>query len=178
MEMQIEELRYPVGKFQRKESISASERSAMIQGVAQTPAKLRGAVKGLSPAQLATPYRPEGWTVLQLVHHVADSHANAYIRFKLALTENEPTIKTYDEKKWAELEDSRTTPVEVSLAMTDAVHHRWNLLMMATKPADFARTLRHPEMGPMNLDALLQLYYWHGQHHVAHITKLRERSHW
>src|SRR5438270_9890962 len=172
------DLQYPIGKFQKKESISASERSAMIDEISRTPAKLRAAVKGLSAAQLATPYRPDGWTVLQLVHHVADSHANAYIRFKLALTENEPTIKTYDEKKWAELEDSRTTPVEVSLSMTDAVHHRWNVLMRAAKPQDFARTLRHPEMGPMNLDALLQLYYWHGQHHVAHVTRLRERNGW
>jgi hypothetical protein len=107
----LEDLRYPVGKFQKKESITTAERSTMIESVAQTPAKLRAAVKGLSAAQLATPYRPDGWTVLQLVHHVADSHANAYIRFKLALTENEPTIKTYDEKKWADLEDSRSTPV-------------------------------------------------------------------
>src|SRR5579859_340470 len=107
----MEDLRYPVGKFHKKENISAAERNAMIECVAQTPAKLRAAVKGLSAQQLATPYRPDGWTVTQLVHHVADSHANAYIRFKLALTENEPTIKPYDEKKWAELEDSRTTPV-------------------------------------------------------------------
>ncbi len=172
------DLQYPVGKFQKKENISASERNAMIEGISQAPAKLRAAVRGLSPKQLATPYRPEGWTVMQVVHHVADSHANAYIRFKLALTEDEPTIKPYNEKKWAELEDSRSTPVEVSLAMTEAVHHRWNLLMHAAAPGDFARTLRHPEMGVMNLDGLLQLYHWHGRHHVAHITSLRERNGW
>src|SRR2546421_5061367 len=150
------ELQYPIGKFQKKESITAAERSAMIDEISRTPAKLRAAVKGLSPKQLATPYRPDGWTVLQLVHHLADSHANGYIRYKLGITENDPTIKPYDEKKWAELEDSRSTPVEVSLTMTDAVHHRWDAIMRATAPADFARTLRHPEMGLMTLDALLQ----------------------
>jgi uncharacterized damage-inducible protein DinB len=177
-EFKMTDLQYPIGKFQKKESISASERGAMINEISATPAKLRAAVKGLSAKQLATPYRPEGWTVSQLVHHIADSHANAYIRFKLGLTEDEPTIKPYNEKKWAELEDSLSTPIEVSLAMTDAVHHRWNSVMRAARAEDFARTLRHPEMGVMNLDALVQLYHWHGRHHVAHITSLRQRNGW
>ena len=171
-------LQYPIGKFHKKDTISATERATMIDGIAQTPGKLRAAVKGLSPQQLGTPYRPEGWTIQQVVHHVADSHMNAYIRFKLALTEEEPTIKPYDEKKWAELGDMRNTPVDVSLTMTDALHHRWGVLMRSIAPGDFARTFRHPEMGVMNLDALVQLYHWHGMHHVAHITNLRERNGW
>lgn len=174
----MSDLRYPIGRFQKKETISATERAEMIDGIAQTPSKLRAAVKGLSPQQLDAPYRPEGWTVRQLVHHVADSHMNAYIRFKLSLTEEQPTIKPYDEKKWAELGDTRDTPIDVSLTMMEALHRRWDVLMRSVAPGDFARTFRHPEMGVMNLDALVQLYHWHGRHHVAHITSLRERNGW
>lgn len=172
------DLQYPIGKFQKKESISAAERTAMMNGISQTPGMLRAAVKGLSPQQLGTPYRPDGWTVQQVVHHVADSHMNAYIRFKLALTEDNPTIKPYDEKKWAELDGMRNPPVEVSLALTEALHQRWEVLMRLIAPGDFARTFRHPERGVMNLDELIQLYHWHGQHHIAHITGLRERNGW
>lgn len=172
------DLQYPVGKFVKKSTVTAAERAASIQLIAEAPAKLRAAVTGLSPEQLDSPYRPLGWTVRQVTHHVPDSHLNAYVRTKLALTEAEPTIKPYNEKLWAELEDTRATPIEISLNLLDAVHHRWLLVLRSLSPADFTRTLRHPEMGVMDLDALVQLYAWHGRHHVAHITTLRERMGW
>jgi hypothetical protein len=174
----MSDLRYPIGKCQRPQSLSPSERSAAIAAIAATPSNLRGAVRGLTDAQLDTPYRPDGWTVRQVVHHVPDSHANAYTRFKLTLTEDVPTIKPYDEVAWAKLDDSRTTPIETSLLMTDALHDRWVRLLESIAPNEFARTLNHPENGIMNLDQLLALYAWHGDHHVAHITGLRERSGW
>lgn len=149
-----------------------------IDAIAATPANLRSAVRGLSEAQLDTPYRPGGWTVRQVVHHVPDSHSNAYTRFKLTLTEDVPTIKPYDEGAWAKLDDTRTTPIETSLAMMDALHDRWVRLLRSLGPADFARTLNHPENGIMNLDQLLALYAWHGAHHVAHITNLRRQNNW
>ena len=174
------DLRYPIGRFERPVSITAAERAAFIQTVAGTPAALREAVRGLDDAQLDTPYRPDGWTVRQLVHHLPDSHLNSYVRFKLALTETEPTIKPYDEKAWAELPDGRSPLVTESLALLDALHARWVYLLRAMAPADFARTLVHPERpgAPMTLDVMLALYAWHGRHHVAHITALRERQGW
>ena len=171
-------LQFPIGKFEKKAAFTAAGRAGAIDVIAATPATLRGAVHGLSPGQLDTPYRPEGWTVRQVVHHVPDSHLNAYIRTKLALTDSEPTIKPYKEDLWAKLEDSRSTPIEVSLSLLDAVHHRWVLLLRSLAPADFTRAFRHPEMGPMDLDTQVQLYDWHGRHHVAHITSLRERMGW
>jgi uncharacterized damage-inducible protein DinB len=135
-------------------------------------------VKGLTDAQLDTPYRPQGWTVRQVVHHLSDSHLNAYVRFKLAITEEEPTIKTYEEKLWSELDDARTAPIEMSLALLEALHKRWVLFLKSLTPSNFARKFRHPELGIMNLDALLRLYAWHGRHHVAHISSLRERMGW
>jgi uncharacterized damage-inducible protein DinB len=170
--------RYPVGKFELKPSITRADRNALIDDVAAAPARLRDAVAGLSAAQLDTAYRFGGWTVRQVVHHVPDSHVNAYTRLKLALTEESPTIKPYDEAAWAMLPDARETPIEVSLSLLDAVHHRFVLLWRAMRDEDFARTLVHPEHGKMNLDWLLQMYAWHGKHHVGHITSLRERSGW
>jgi uncharacterized damage-inducible protein DinB len=158
--------------------LSPDQRRSAIDAIAGTPSKLRSAVRGLNDAQLDTPYRPDGWTVRQVVHHVPDSHANAYTRFKLALTETEPTIKPYDEAAWAKLDDTRTTPIETSLAMMDALHDRWVRLLQSLGAADFARTLNHPENGIMNLDQLLALYAWHGEHHVAHIAGLRSRNNW
>jgi uncharacterized damage-inducible protein DinB len=172
------DLRYPIGKFEMKGVVTEAQRSELIQQIAEAPAKLRAAVKGLSEPQLDTPYRPEGWTVRQLVHHVPDSHLNAYIRFKLAITEEKPTIKTYEEKLWSELQDARTAPIEISLALLDALHKRWVIFLQSLNPPDFARQLHHPELGTMNLDTLLRLYAWHGRHHVAHITSLRERMNW
>ena len=175
-----QDLRYPVGKFQRPTSaLSQEQRRAAIRTIAETPAKLRAAVKGLGDRQLDTPYRPDGWTVRQVVHHVPDSHMNAYTRFKLALTEDLPTIKPYDEAKWAELEDGRNPFVAESLALLEALHVRWVYLLERMKPADFERQLNHPEWkNPMTLDQLLALYEWHGRHHVAHITELRRREGW
>jgi hypothetical protein len=172
------DLQYPVGRFTKNSPVTDAERAASLQAIADAPAKLRAAVNGLSLVQLDTPYRPQGWTVRQVVHHVPDSHLNAYTRTKLALTETEPTIKPYNEKLWAELEDARSTPIDVSLNLLDAVHHRWLLVLRSLSPADFSRTLRHPEIGVMDLETLVQLYAWHGRHHVAHITKLRERMGW
>lgn len=169
--------RYPIGKLERQTVLSPEERRVAIEQIAQTPGMLSAAVAGLTPEQLDTPYRDGGWTVRQLVHHVADSHMNAFIRFKLALTEQEPTIKPYDEKLWAELADS-DAPVEVSLALLAALHQRWVPLLRGMKPEDFARTLRHPEMGTLTLDGTLGIYSWHGRHHLAHATSLRARKGW
>lgn len=171
--------RYPIGRFQYARSASDEQRAGWIADVAAMPAQLRAAVRGLSPAQLDTPYRAGGWTVRQVVHHVPDSHLNAYVRFKLALTESEPTIKPYDEARWAELEDVRATPPDVSLALLDALHDRWVRLLRAMGPGDFARTFRHPEKGhALTLEETLALYSWHGRHHVAHVTALRNRMGW
>jgi uncharacterized damage-inducible protein DinB len=174
----MDELRFPTGRFVRPESLSDDQRRAAIETIAATPANIRAAVRGLSDAQLDTPYRPGGWTVRQVVHHVPDSHANAYCRFKLALTEDVPTIKPYDEAAWANLEDSRSTPIETSLTMLDVVHDRWVRILRAMATSDFGRKLNHPENGVMTLDQLLALYAWHGPHHTAHVTRLREREGW
>jgi len=150
----------------------------MIDDISVVPIQMGDAVHGLTPAQLDTPYREGGWTLRQVVHHVPDSHLNAYIRFKLALTEETPTIKAYDETKWAELPDTHDTPVKTSLMMLDALHDRWVRLLRSMKPDDFERKLNHPENGMMTLDAVLGLYAWHGRHHTAHITSTRQRLGW
>ncbi len=172
------DLRYPIGKFERPQTITDSQRRAFIETIAEAPGRLASAVAGLSPAQLDTPYRAGGWTIRQLAHHVPDSHMNAYVRFKLALTEDEPTIKPYDEASWAKLGDTPTTPVETSLALLENLHKRWVALLRSITPADWARSFRHPELGLMRLDQNLALYAWHSEHHVAHITALRERNGW
>ncbi len=176
------DLRYPIGKFEwippESDEQMSKRRTHYTQVLGNLPTNLRAAVKGLNEQQLATPYRPDGWTVKQLVHHVADSHMNAYVRFKLALTEFEPGIKTYKEDLWAKLPDSQSTPVEVSLQLLDAMHARWVNLLRGMEPTDFARTLRHPEMGVLTLDRMLALYAWHSAHHTAHVTALREREGW
>ena len=172
------DLRYPIGKFSFEDEVTLEKRRQGIEEIAAAPAQLRAAVAGLSPEQLDTPYRPGGWTVRQVVHHVPDSHLNSYIRSKLALTEEEPTIKPYDEKRWAELEDTRTTPVEVSLMLLESLHRRWVLLLESLTAADFARKFRHPELGVVTLERNVALYAWHGRHHVAHITSLRQRMGW
>jgi len=174
----MEDLRYPIGRFVRPAEVTEARLREAIADIAAAPARLRAAVAGLSGEQLDTPYRPGGWTLRQVVHHVADSHVNSYVRYRLALTEDEPTIKPYDEARWAELPDAKSLPVDVSLAMLDAVHYRWTSLLDALAPADFARTFRHPEMGLMRLDANTCLYAWHGRHHEAHIARLRARQGW
>src|SRR5208283_2337437 len=158
--------------------VDANQRLLDIAAVAEAAAQLRKAVAGLDDRQLDTPYRPEGWTVRQVIHHVPDSHINAYIRFRFALTEDSPTVKPYDEAKWAELHDAKTMPVEVSLTLLDSLHRRWVDLLGGFSDADFARTLQHPEEGIVRLDTYLSAYAWHGKHHCAHITGLRERMGW
>jgi uncharacterized damage-inducible protein DinB len=171
------DLRYPIGPFAAPSRLDAAGRADAIETIAATPARLREAVADLSDAQLDTPYRPGGWTVRQLAHHVPDSHLSAYIRFKLALTEDHPTIKPYDQEAWATLADS-TAPIESSLQMLDLLHQRWVRVLHAMSPADFDRTFVHPEEGVLTLDTLLALYAWHGPHHVEHITSLRVRNGW
>jgi len=172
------DLRYPIGKFAWPASVTPRMRSEWIAEIASAPAAFREAVRGLDDAQLNTPYRPEGWTVRQVIHHVPDSHMNSYIRFRLALTEDEPAIKPYAEARFAELADARLAPVEVSLQLLENLHFRWVMLLRSMSEADFARTFRHPELGTLRLDSNLALYAWHGRHHAAHITQLRQRNRW
>ena len=172
------DLRYPIGPFKFHDAPTDENIRHAIDEIAEAPANLRAAVEGLTPEQLDTPYRPGGWTVRQVVHHVPDSHLNSYCRLKLALTEDEPVIKPYDETRWAELEDSRVTPIEVSLALLESLHKRWVMLLESVEPADFQRTFRHPDIGVVTLAQNTCLYAWHGKHHVAHITSLRERVRW
>lgn len=170
------DLRYPVGKLTYDSNPLVEKRTTWIRQIDEAPAALRAAVTGLIEPQLDMPYRPGGWTVRQLVHHVADSHVNAYVRFKWALTEENPTIKVYDQDAWSGLADTMLTPVAVSLDLLAAVHTRLVVLLESVKEEDWARPFVHPANGPMKLDALLQTYAWHGRHHVAHITELRKRE--
>jgi uncharacterized damage-inducible protein DinB len=170
--------RYPVGKYQPPADVTPATRNEAIREIATNPEKIRAAVNGLDDAQLETPYRDGGWTLRQVVHHVADSHMNAYIRFRLALTETEPTIKPYEEAAWAKLEDAAHAPVDVSLKLLVPLHERWVGLLRSMKDDDFARTFRHPEHGVRTLDWMLFLYGWHGNHHAAHITELRKQKGW
>ncbi len=170
--------RFPIGKFHYEGEPSPEQRARFISDIEQTPAAFRAAVKGLGPQQLDTPYRDGGWTVRQVVHHVPDSHMNAYVRFKLALTEDEPTIKPYAEDRWAKLDDSRSTPVEVSFTLLENLHDRWVRLLRSLSEEEWKRTFRHPELGLMPLEKNLALYAWHGKHHTAHVTELRKRMNW
>lgn len=170
------DLSYPIGRFTYDSDVTPGKRTAWIRQIAEAPAAIRAAIDGLSSEQLDRPYRPGGWTVRQLVHHVADSHLNAYVRFKWTLTEDNPTIKAYNQDAWAALADSALTPVEVSLDLLDAVHRRWGVLIESLKEEDWTRPLVHPENGPMTLDRMLQLYAWHGRHHTAHIAGFRQRE--
>jgi hypothetical protein len=170
--------RYPIGKFNYEGPPSEEQRKKLIEDIAQTPAALRAAVNGLSPEQIETPYRDGGWTVRQVVHHVPESHMNAYIRFKLALTEDEPTIKPYEEDRWAKLSDVQSTPLEVSLSLLELLHDRWVRVLKSIRPEEWKRSFKHPQLGVVPLEKNLCLYSWHGRHHVAHITELRKRMSW
>jgi hypothetical protein len=172
------DLRYPVGEFKFEGPLSDDDRRSLINTIEETPKHMRAAVSGLDDKQLDTPYRPAGWTVRQVVHHVPESHMNSYIRFKLAITEEAPTIKPYFEERWAELDDARQAPIALSLDLLDALHARWVWFLRSLKHEDFERTFRHPEMGIVSVDKNIALYAWHGRHHVAHITSLRERERW
>ena len=169
--------RYPIGRFARPETISPDDRLAAINVLAELPTHLRNALHGLDHQQINTPYRDGGWTVQQLVHHIADSHINAFVRLKLALTEDWPTIKPYDEKSWALLHDA-AAPVEWSLNLVEALHARWVMLLQSLDEAGWQRGFRHPDNGPMSLELATLLYAWHSRHHTAHITHLRQREDW
>lgn len=170
--------RYPIGNFVMPRAATAEQRKQAIDEIAAAPAKLKAAVKGLSETQLDTPYRDGGWTVRQVIHHVPDSHLNAYVRLRLALTEESPTIKPYAEAAWAELADAKSGPIEVSQLLLDALHERWVALWRSLRPEDFARKLVHPEHGERTVDWMALLYAWHGKHHTAHITELRKQKGW
>lgn len=173
-----ENLRYPIGEFNSTQEINPEMRGKFIQTIENLPARLREEVKDLDETQLDTPYRQDGWTVRQLIHHVADSHINSFCRFKLGLSEDAPTIKPYDEASWAEMADSKNAQIDLSLFMIDGVHARWTMLLKSMSDADFKREINHPERGGMSLNSLLALYDWHSRHHTAHIAKLRERNNW
>ncbi len=174
----MSDLRYPVGPFAPPARITPDDRARLIEEIALLPPSLRAAVVGLDRDQLDTPYRPGGWTVRQVVHHVPDSHVNAYVRFKLALTEDNPVIRTYEEAAWATLPDTRSVPVEVSLRLLEALHERWVTLLRSVPDGDWLRRYTHPDSGEHGMDYLLAMYAWHGRHHVAHITALRSRKGW
>ena len=173
----MSDLQYPVGKFERQVSYSQAQILEMIDVLEKLPNLMRAAVSGLTDAQLETPYRPGGWTLRQVVHHVPDSHMNSFVRFKLALTEENPTIKPYDEGAWALLSDS-SLPVQVSLDLLEALHMRWVILLRSLKPEAWKRTFNHPENSPMTLEYALALYAWHSRHHLAHITQTRAIKGW
>jgi hypothetical protein len=168
-------LSYPIGRFDPLAPITPAMRTPAIDAIAELPGRIRAAIEGLTESQLDLPYRPGGWTVRQLVHHVADSHMNGYIRLKLALTEDFPTIKTYEQDEWVKLPDSRL-PLDVSMGILHGVHTRWATIWRSLGGDQFARNFKHPEVGTLSLDGHLQLYAWHSKHHVAHITRLRERE--
>jgi uncharacterized damage-inducible protein DinB len=175
----MEDPRYPIGRFEFDGKAGPELRQRWIAEIAAAPAALRAAVADLTPNQLDTPYREHGWTVRQVAHHLPDSHLNAYVRIKLALTEEEPVIKPYNEARWAELPDAAATPVETSLTLLECLHRRWVLLLRELGPTEFSRRLRHPEHGrSMGLDEVLAMYAWHGRHHVAQIVSLRRRMGW
>ncbi|HEX9961471.1 MAG TPA: putative metal-dependent hydrolase [Pyrinomonadaceae bacterium] len=173
-----EDLRYPIGKFSFDAESASSSRVASIQAIEELPVRLRQAVAGLNEEQLRTPYRDGGWTIHQLIHHIADSHMNSFIRFKLALTEDKPAIKTYEESDWAQTTDVTNVSADISLKLLDALHERWFILLASLSDEAFTRELSHPEHGLINLEYLTGLYAWHSRHHTAHITNLREKMNW
>src|SRR4051812_1487711 len=174
-----DDLRYPVGRLQlRKEPLTAVERRGFVETIAACPGNLRNAIAGLNEQQLEAPYRDGGWTVRQVVHHVPESHMNAYMRHKLALTEDNPTIKPYEESEWAKTGDVKTTPIDVSLTLLESLHARWDKVWASMRDDEFARTFVHPDHGGVDLDWLVQMYAWHSRHHVGHINALRTRNGW
>ncbi len=168
----LEQLRYPIGRFARLPApLDRAARAAHIDIIEQTPAIFLSLTTGRTDAQLDTPYRPGGWTVRQVVHHVPDSHINAYIRMKCAVTEDAPAIKAYDETKWAELPEAKTGPAGMSVALLDALHRRWVMFLRALTDAEFAKVYVHPELGRVPLDEALALYSWHCRHHAGHMKQ-------
>lgn len=174
----MDDLRYPIGQFKMDNENSGAMRNKWINEIANAPRELRKALHGLTPEHIDTPYRPNGWTVRQVVHHLADSHLNGYIRFKLALTEEEPSIKPFFEDRWATLEDYCVTDIETSVLLLEVLHKRWVTIIQSLAPENFDRTYTNPEAGSLTLNTALSLYAWHGKHHIAHITSLRKRKGW
>jgi uncharacterized damage-inducible protein DinB len=178
-EWQMKDERYPIGKFSFTQDVTDELRKEWIEEIANLPSLLKGAVHRLTDEQLDTPYRDGGWTLRQVVHHMADSHMNAYIRFKLALTEEQPTIKTYNQTKWAGMVDSAEGPIQSSLYVLEGLHDRWSTVLRSLPPTEFSKAFYNPEMKiKLSLDTALALYVWHGKHHVAHITSLCEKMNW
>jgi uncharacterized damage-inducible protein DinB len=176
--MDIEELKYPIGRYQAEEKIDKAAIDNFIKEIELLPERLAEAVKGLTLQQLQTPYRPDGWTVQQVVHHIADSHLNAYVRFKLALTEDKPIIKPYDEKLWAELPDTKLVNINVSLVLIDSLHKRWTTLLKQLSNKDLNKEYLHPESGMKNVRETISHYAWHSNHHLAHINSLKKQMNW
>jgi hypothetical protein len=177
--MTIEKLKYPIGKFEKPEEITAEIISEWISDITSFPARLRSAVNHLTNDQLDTPYRPDGWTIRQVIHHCTDSHMNSLMRLKLALTEDQPTIKPYIQNRWAELSDSKNMPIEASLKMLEGIHERWTVLLNDLTEEQFKRTFVHPENGNIfRIDENTALYAWHCNHHLAHITETKKRNSW
>lgn len=172
------DMRFPIGRFERPDTISEADRDAAIEVIAACPAEMRAVAQGLTEEQLNTPYRPDGWTIRQVLHHVPESHMNCYVRFKLALTESNPTIKPYDEAAWAQLPDTIAGPVEPSLRLLESLHVRWAMVLRSLTFDQWQHTFHHPESGTQRLDTTVLLYAWHGKHHLAHIARLRERMGW
>lgn len=170
--------RFPIGKFDHNITVTKEMRNDFIKTIESLPSQLRKEVENLSRQQLDTPYRDGGWTVRQVTHHLPDSHINSYVRFKLALTENNPAIKTYEEHLWAELPDTFKTPIDVSLNLLESLHARWAILLRSLTDEQFERTFQHPEWGDITLSKTLALYAWHCEHHLAHITELKKRMGW
>lgn len=170
--------RYPIGKFDKNIIVTSEMRNEFINTIEELSAELRKEVGTLNDEQLNTRYREGGWTVKQVVHHLPDSHLNSYVRFKLALTENNPTIKTYEEHLWAELKDSFQTPISVSLTLLESLHTRWAVLLRSLTDEEFNKTIQHPEWGNISLNTMLAMYAWHCKHHLAHITELKKRMGW
>ena len=174
----MDDLRYPIGKFEMPQNATPQDRRQWIEAIERTPGQLRQAVAGLSEEQLDTPYRPEGWTIRQVVHHITDSHLNGYVRTKWTLTEDNPAIKVYDQALWAESPEAKAGDVELSLPLLESLHRRWSEVLHSFQPDTWSRTFQHPQWGDVSLDVNVALYVWHGAHHIAHITTLRERRGW
>ncbi len=177
-DQELEALRFPIGRLEPRTDLTDREREELILEIASMPMALLDVVRPMSDEQLDTPYREGGWTVRQVVHHLADSHINGYVRFKLGMTEDSPAIKGYDQNLWGSLDDARTAPVELSLMLLGALHERWAMWLQSLQPQDFQRTVQHPEFGEVSLEINLQIYSWHGLHHLTHIRALRDRESW
>jgi hypothetical protein len=176
MDTDLEKLKYPIGNFNYKKDLTESDIKVYINKIEILPSKLKEVVKGLTEEQLCTQYRTGGWTIKQVIHHLPDSHLNAYIRMKLTITEDKPVVKTYEEAKWAELEDAKNAPVEISLNFLEGLHKRWIIFLRSLTPEQMKRRFIHPEHGEQSLDYLISLYSWHCEHHLAQITELKKRE--